>query len=74
MTYVQVLLAGGLVGVLYGALRVTSPAPPPVPLFGLLGMVLGQSLLEAASCPGAPGRRRGDNSRIRRPAEAPEEP
>jgi XapX domain-containing protein len=47
VTHVQVLLAGGLVGVLYGALRVASPAPPPVALFGLLGMVLGQSLLEA---------------------------
>ncbi|MEV5343348.1 DUF1427 family protein [Streptomyces sp. NPDC052676] len=47
MTHVQVLLAGGLVGVLYGALRVASPAPPPVALIGLLGMVLGQSVLEA---------------------------
>ncbi|MEV5315315.1 MULTISPECIES: DUF1427 family protein [unclassified Streptomyces] len=47
MTYLQVLLAGGLVGVLYGALRVTSPAPPPVALFGLLGMLLGQSLMGA---------------------------
>ncbi|MER6347858.1 DUF1427 family protein [Streptomyces sp. NPDC001595] len=47
MTYIEVLLAGALVGVLYGVLRVTSPAPPPVALFGLLGMVLGQSVLEA---------------------------
>ncbi|HZF91632.1 DUF1427 family protein [Streptomyces sp.] len=47
MTYVQVLLAGALVGVVYGALRVASPAPPPVALFGLLGMVVGQSVLEA---------------------------
>ncbi|MGX1135373.1 XapX domain-containing protein [Streptomyces glaucescens] len=44
MTHLQVLLAGGLVGVLYGTLRVTSPAPPPVALFGLLGMLLGQSV------------------------------
>ncbi|HLL32335.1 MAG TPA: DUF1427 family protein [Streptomyces sp.] len=43
MTHVQILLAGGLVGVLYGVLRVASPAPPPVALFGLLG----QSVLEA---------------------------
>jgi XapX domain-containing protein len=47
VNHLQVLLAGGLVGVLYGALRVTSPAPPPVALFGLLGMLLGQSVLEA---------------------------
>ena len=30
------------VGVLYGLIRVKSPAPPIVALFGLLGMVLGE--------------------------------
>ena len=30
------------VGVLYGLIRVKSPAPPVVALFGLLGMVLGE--------------------------------
>jgi XapX domain-containing protein len=33
---------GLLVGVVYGVIRVKSPAPPIVALFGLLGMVLGE--------------------------------
>jgi XapX domain-containing protein len=32
------------VGILYGILRVKSPAPPIVALLGLLGMVLGEQL------------------------------
>ena len=32
------------VGVLYGLIRVKSPAPPVVALLGLLGMVLGEQL------------------------------
>ncbi|MGW0816696.1 DUF1427 family protein [Streptomyces viridiviolaceus] len=47
MAYLQALLAGALVGALYAALKVRSPAPPPVALFGLLGMLAGQALLEA---------------------------
>jgi XapX domain-containing protein len=35
---------GVLVGVGYGLLKVRSPAPPPVALVGLLGMLLGQQL------------------------------
>ncbi len=35
---------GLLVGVLYGVIRVKSPAPPIVALLGLLGMVLGEQL------------------------------
>ncbi|MCG0069461.1 XapX domain-containing protein [Streptomyces tricolor] len=46
MPYVEALSAGVLVGALYALLRVGSPAPPPVALFGLLGMLLGQTLLE----------------------------
>ena len=33
---------GVLVGVLYGVIRVKSPAPPIVALLGLLGMVIGE--------------------------------
>jgi len=33
---------GLLVGVVYGVIRVKSPAPPIVALLGLLGMVLGE--------------------------------
>jgi XapX domain-containing protein len=32
------------VGVLYGIIRVKSPAPPIIALLGLLGMVLGEQL------------------------------
>lgn len=35
---------GLLVGVLYGVIRVKSPAPPIVALLGLLGMVLGEQV------------------------------
>jgi XapX domain-containing protein len=38
------LLVGLGVGVLYGLLRVKSPAPPIIALLGLLGMVLGEHL------------------------------
>jgi len=36
---------GVLVGIGYGLLKVRSPAPPPVALVGLLGMLLGQQLI-----------------------------
>ena len=35
---------GLLVGLLYGVIRVKSPAPPIIALLGLLGMVLGEQL------------------------------
>jgi len=35
-------VVGLLVGVLYGVIRVKSPAPPIIALLGLLGMVLGE--------------------------------
>jgi XapX domain-containing protein len=35
---------GMFVGVLYGVIKVKSPAPPIVALLGLLGMVLGEQL------------------------------
>ena len=35
-------VVGLLVGVLYGVIRVKSPAPPIIALVGLLGMVLGE--------------------------------
>jgi XapX domain-containing protein len=37
-------VVGLLVGVLYGVIRVKSPAPPIVALLGLLGMVLGEQV------------------------------
>ena len=37
-------VVGLLVGVLYGVIRVKSPAPPIIALLGLLGMVLGEQL------------------------------
>lgn len=35
-------VVGTLVGVLYGVIKVRSPAPPIIALVGLLGMVLGE--------------------------------
>jgi XapX domain-containing protein len=35
-------VVGTLVGVVYGVIKVKSPAPPIVALVGLLGMVLGE--------------------------------
>jgi XapX domain-containing protein len=35
-------VVGLLVGVVYGVIRVKSPAPPIIALVGLLGMVLGE--------------------------------
>ncbi|MEZ3181586.1 DUF1427 family protein [Streptomyces sp. NPDC000348] len=46
MPYLEALIAGALVGVAYVLVRVESPAPPPVALAGLLGMLLGQAVLE----------------------------
>lgn len=37
-------VVGLFVGILYGVIRVKSPAPPIVALLGLLGMVLGEQL------------------------------
>ena len=41
--YVVSLLVGILVGVIYAALQVKSPAPPVVALIGLLGILIGES-------------------------------
>ena len=42
-TYLISFAVGALVGALYAALHVKSPAPPIVALAGLLGMVLAES-------------------------------
>jgi XapX domain-containing protein len=39
------LAIGTVVGIAYGLLNVRSPAPPPVALIGLLGMLVGQQLV-----------------------------
>ena len=41
-TYFLSFVVGSFVGLLYGLVRVKSPAPPLVALVGLLGMVLGE--------------------------------
>ncbi|RYZ81309.1 MAG: DUF1427 family protein [Proteobacteria bacterium] len=42
-SYVVALAVGILVGVIYAALQVKSPAPPVVALIGLLGILIGES-------------------------------
>ncbi|WP_296659091.1 DUF1427 family protein [Paraburkholderia sp.] len=40
-SYLVSLGAGVLIGVIYSALKVRSPAPPLIALIGLLGMLIG---------------------------------
>jgi len=46
--YAISLAMGVLVGLIYGATGIRSPAPPLVALFGLLGMLGGEALLPIA--------------------------
>ncbi|GAB2655356.1 DUF1427 family protein [Arenimonas aestuarii] len=46
--YMLSLLAGLLVGVVYGLINVRSPAPPVVALIGLLGILLGEQAVPLA--------------------------
>jgi len=43
--YLVSLAVGTVVGVIYGLLRVKSPAPPTVALIGLFGMLAGEQLI-----------------------------
>jgi XapX domain-containing protein len=45
--FVLSLAVGLLIGVLYAALHVASPAPPPIALVGLLGMVVGERAVQS---------------------------
>jgi XapX domain-containing protein len=47
-TYVLSLSVGLLVGVIYGVLNMRSPAPPVIALIGLLGILLGEQLVQLA--------------------------
>jgi XapX domain-containing protein len=46
--YAMSLAVGVLVGAIYGALNVRSPAPPVIALVGLLGILLGEQLVPFA--------------------------
>jgi len=46
MAYLISLVVGVAVGLLYGLLRVKSPAPPLIALVGLLGMVIGETAIQ----------------------------
>lgn len=45
--YLVSLGAGLLIGIIYSAIKVRSPAPPLVALVGLLGMVIGVQAIPA---------------------------
>jgi XapX domain-containing protein len=47
-SYIVALAVGVLVGGIYGALEVRSPAPPVVALVGLLGILLGEQIVPIA--------------------------
>jgi XapX domain-containing protein len=46
--YLVSLLVGTIVGIIYGVLKVKSPAPPTVALIGLFGMLAGEQLITLA--------------------------
>ena len=46
--YVVSLVMGLVVGAAYGLVQVRSPAPPLIALVGLLGMVLGEMVVDKA--------------------------
>jgi XapX domain-containing protein len=46
-SYLVSLGAGTLIGLIYGAIKVRSPAPPLVALVGLLGMTIGAQAIPA---------------------------
>lgn len=46
--YVLSAAAGILVGIIYGLLKMRSPAPPVIALAGLLGILAGEQLVLAA--------------------------
>jgi XapX domain-containing protein len=43
--YLLSLCAGALIGVIYSAIKVRSPAPPLVALIGLLGLLIGEQAI-----------------------------
>ncbi len=46
--YLVSIAVGLLVGIIYSALGVRSPAPPAIALLGLLGMLLGEQAIPVA--------------------------
>jgi XapX domain-containing protein len=44
-SYVASLILGLVVGVVYGLVKVRSPAPPAIALLGLLGMLAGEQVV-----------------------------
>jgi XapX domain-containing protein len=47
-TYLASLVLGVAVGVVYGFVKVRSPAPPAIALLGLLGMLAGEQAISLA--------------------------
>jgi XapX domain-containing protein len=47
-TYLASLILGVAVGVVYGLVKVRSPAPPAIALLGLLGMLAGEQVVSLA--------------------------
>jgi XapX domain-containing protein len=47
-SYLVSLVLGIVVGLFYGLLKVRSPAPPPIALLGLLGMLIGVQIVTVA--------------------------
>jgi len=84
--YLISLAVGLLVGIIYGALHVRSPAPPVIALVGLLGILIGEQvppLIKQALSPQTEGSawighpwkptRLGKLPRAQQPSEMPKE-
>jgi XapX domain-containing protein len=48
-SYLASLVVGVAVGVVYGLVKVRSPAPPAIALLGLLGMLAGEQVVSLVS-------------------------
>ena len=48
--YLTSLIAGVAIGVVYGLIRVRSPAPPAIALLGFLGMLAGEQAVPLIKC------------------------
>jgi len=74
--YFVSLLMGMVVGVAYALVQVHFPAPPPISLVGLLGMVLGEKVVDMVkrSLPSQVGQPPADVQKPRPWPERPHEP
>lgn len=72
--YLISLLVGLAVGVMYGLIKVRSPAPPAIALVGLLGMLAGEQVVPMVKSCVVRWEARNTPAPVARPAPAEQEP